>query len=57
MIVRCYVCGTEERIEYIKGSDGRLYIEIQSKVLFRIRTPEYLCVICKDCAKYLDVVR
>lgn len=55
MILRCYVCGKEEQVDHIKGKDGRLYIEIQSKLLFRVKYPEYLCVVCMDCAKFLNI--
>ena len=55
MILRCYSCGKEVEIDHVESNDKRLYIEIQSKLLFRVKYPEYLCIICMDCVNYLGI--
>ena len=56
MKTKCSACGEEKELYCFNGKDGRFYVDIQGKVILRIKSTESLYVICIRCAKYLGMI-
>lgn len=56
MDLKCCVCGKEQQIKHIEGKDKRFYVDIQGKLLLRIKSAFSIYVLCEDCAKKLSII-
>lgn len=56
MDLKCCACGKEQQIKHIEGKDKRFYVDIQGKLLLRIKSAFSIYVLCEDCAKKLSII-